>query len=295
MLRSIRSAPTRGHLGGGRAHDVRVLAEQLDRHRAAHALLGVDRRSSSSSVLLVAVVDGEARDHLRDGQPGAVALAPAGARTSCRSRPAARARRDWGSRGPPAAMGRAANAQGEVRASRTPAPSARAGPRRCARRRGRPRARRTCARPRRAPAASTHASPARGRCRAAMVTRTPRPITRQAILGVPGECSCAASIADARMRGHDHARRARRCTPARQDPSRLRRRGPGGRAPWSPRRSTTRSRPGPARTSRDVSSASPPSRYSRSRTTRQLTPAIRRVPCRTVTTSSERLPSSTPR
>jgi hypothetical protein len=62
-----------GHLGGRRAHDVRVLAEQLDRHRPVRALVGVDDQQLVER-LAVAVVDGEARDHLRHGEPGPVAL-----------------------------------------------------------------------------------------------------------------------------------------------------------------------------------------------------------------------------
>ena len=52
-------------------------------------------RSISVDRAAVAVGDREARDHLGDRQPGAVAAAPAGARTSCRSRRAARAAPGW--------------------------------------------------------------------------------------------------------------------------------------------------------------------------------------------------------
>ena len=62
-----------GDRGGGRAHDVGVLAEELDRDRPARALLGVDAQQLAHR-LLVAVVDREARHHLRDREPGAVAL-----------------------------------------------------------------------------------------------------------------------------------------------------------------------------------------------------------------------------
>ena len=51
----------------------RVLAEELDRGRAGRPLLGVHAQHLDAR-LLVAVVDGVARHHLRDRQAGAVAL-----------------------------------------------------------------------------------------------------------------------------------------------------------------------------------------------------------------------------
>ncbi len=61
-----------GH-GGGGAHDLRVLAEELDRDRPARALVGVDDEQLVER-LAVAVVDRVARDHLADREAGAVAL-----------------------------------------------------------------------------------------------------------------------------------------------------------------------------------------------------------------------------
>src|SRR4051794_18827822 len=64
-----------GDRRGGGAHDVGVLAEELDRDRAAAvaALVGMDPQHLDAR-LLVAVVDPEARHHLRHREPGAVAL-----------------------------------------------------------------------------------------------------------------------------------------------------------------------------------------------------------------------------
>ena len=62
-----------GHRCRRRAHDVGVVAEELDGDRPARALVGMDAQQLAHR-LLVAVVDGEARDHLRHRQPGPVAL-----------------------------------------------------------------------------------------------------------------------------------------------------------------------------------------------------------------------------
>ena len=62
-----------GDVGGGAAHDVGVLAEELDRDRPALRSSGCDAQHLGAR-LLVAVVDPEARDHLRHRQPRAVAL-----------------------------------------------------------------------------------------------------------------------------------------------------------------------------------------------------------------------------
>ena len=59
-----------GHPLGGRRHHLGVVAEQLHRHRV---LVGVDPQQLAAGAL-VAVVHGEARDHLGDDQAGAVAL-----------------------------------------------------------------------------------------------------------------------------------------------------------------------------------------------------------------------------
>jgi hypothetical protein len=63
----------RRHVRGGGAHDLGVVAEQLDRHRPALALARVDHQQLVVR-LLVAVVDGKAGDHLADRQARAVAL-----------------------------------------------------------------------------------------------------------------------------------------------------------------------------------------------------------------------------
>jgi hypothetical protein len=60
----------RGHPLRGRLHHVRIVAEQLHGHRV---LVRMDPQQLAAGAL-VAVVHGEARDHLRDRQPGAVAL-----------------------------------------------------------------------------------------------------------------------------------------------------------------------------------------------------------------------------
>ena len=62
-----------GDRGRRRAHDLGVLAEELDGDRPAGALVGMDAQQLAHR-LLVAVVDGEARDHLRHGEPRPVAL-----------------------------------------------------------------------------------------------------------------------------------------------------------------------------------------------------------------------------
>ena len=53
---------------GRRAHHLRVLAEELDRDRV---LVGMEAKQLLQGAL-VPVVEPEARDHLRDGQPGPV-------------------------------------------------------------------------------------------------------------------------------------------------------------------------------------------------------------------------------
>ena len=70
MLRSISAGPACGGDGRRLAHHVGVGAEELDRDRA---LVGVDAQHLLDRAP-VAVRDREARDHLRDRQPGAVAL-----------------------------------------------------------------------------------------------------------------------------------------------------------------------------------------------------------------------------
>src|SRR4051794_12099587 len=67
--------PALGDRGGRGAHDLRILAEELDRDRpaAVAALIRVDPEHLDAR-LLVAVVDPEARDHLRHGEAGSVAL-----------------------------------------------------------------------------------------------------------------------------------------------------------------------------------------------------------------------------
>ena len=62
-----------GHPAGGGAHDLRIVAEELHGHRPTCALVGVDREHLAARAL-VAVVDREARNHLREREPGAVAL-----------------------------------------------------------------------------------------------------------------------------------------------------------------------------------------------------------------------------
>ena len=69
MLMSIRSAPASATIAGGRAHHVGVLAEELDRDGV---LVGMEPQQLAQRAL-VAVVDAEARDHLRDREAGAVA------------------------------------------------------------------------------------------------------------------------------------------------------------------------------------------------------------------------------
>ena len=70
MFRSRMSAPTFATSRRGRAHDLRVLPEELDRDRP---LVGMHDEQLVER-LAVAVVDREARDHLGDREPGAVAL-----------------------------------------------------------------------------------------------------------------------------------------------------------------------------------------------------------------------------
>ena len=64
MLMSIRSAPASATIAGGRAHHLGILAEELDRDRV---LVGMQAEQLLKGAL-VAVVEREARDHLRDGQ-----------------------------------------------------------------------------------------------------------------------------------------------------------------------------------------------------------------------------------
>ena len=108
------SAPTRATSAAARAHDLRVVPEELDRHRP---LVGVHDEQLVER-LAVAVVDREARDHLARPPARRRSAWPAGARTSCRCRPAARASRGWGSRDPRSSMGRAASASWRVGARR---------------------------------------------------------------------------------------------------------------------------------------------------------------------------------
>ncbi len=70
MLMSIRSAPAAATCSAAEAITSGSWPEQLHRHRV---LVGMDPQQLAQRAL-VAVVDGEARDHLRDGQAGAVAL-----------------------------------------------------------------------------------------------------------------------------------------------------------------------------------------------------------------------------
>ena len=60
----------RGHALGGRGHHVGIVSEQL---HGNGVFVGVDPQQLADGAL-VAVVDREARDHLRDHQPGPVAL-----------------------------------------------------------------------------------------------------------------------------------------------------------------------------------------------------------------------------
>ena len=103
MLRSMRSAPASATVRGRAAHDLGVLAEELDRDRPVVALVGVDAQHLRAR-LLVAVVDPEARDHLGDREPRAVALGLQAHEPVADARPAARARRGWGSSIPPSSQ-----------------------------------------------------------------------------------------------------------------------------------------------------------------------------------------------
>ena len=101
MFRSMRSAPRSATVGRGGAHDVGVLAEELDRDRPAAAA------RSSGWMRSISRTSSRCGGGRRSSRPSPTPPAPrrsawpAGARTSCRCPPAARARRGWGSgRGP---------------------------------------------------------------------------------------------------------------------------------------------------------------------------------------------------
>ena len=106
MFRSIRS---RAALGDGRrrgAHDVRVLAEELDR-RPARGRRSARRDGCAASRRRSSRCRGGRRSSTPSPRRRARRRSawPAGARTSCRCRPAARARRGSGSSTPPRVQG----------------------------------------------------------------------------------------------------------------------------------------------------------------------------------------------
>ena len=88
---SIRSAPASAAIAAADAHHVGVVAEQLDRDRV---LVRVDAQQLASSCARCGGGGRSSRPSPRPRAPRRGA-APAGARTSCRSRPAARAARGW--------------------------------------------------------------------------------------------------------------------------------------------------------------------------------------------------------
>ena len=98
MLMSIRSAPAAATRLGGRGHHVGVVAEQLHRHRV---LVGVDPQQLAAGASRCGGARRSSRpSRTRPARPRSAW--PAGARTSCRCRPAAPARRGWGSSPRPA-------------------------------------------------------------------------------------------------------------------------------------------------------------------------------------------------
>ena len=97
MLRSMRSAPRSATVAAAERMTSGSWPKSWIETGPPARSVGMDAQQLAHR-LLVAVVDGEARDHLRDREARPRSAWPAGARTSCRSRPGARAAPDWGPR-----------------------------------------------------------------------------------------------------------------------------------------------------------------------------------------------------